>query len=374
MKKIILSLILSAPLAASAQITGDGYYRVKNNASERFITITDDIVGEVNMSSTTADLSNITTWRGFDYVKSNPASVIYIEAVGNKYNLKGQGTSIYDISGGRVYIDIKSKNKDNNNPYYFSITYSGAELRLYDNSTKKDKGGVDQTGDVKYSYWNILPITDDDYNYLGLQPTVKAGDDWYGTIYASYPFKVASEGVTLYYVDGVKDGEFQLKEITSEVKPASTPMVFKCSSDDPANNKIIPVADITTAPTDNLMGGTLFASSIRKHIKRVEFDATTMRVLGKNSDGDLIFTTAKPEQLTDNSYIPMNTAWLNVPSGLTGDFKLVSRDNFTGIRNIDAQKSNTDNAIYTLTGVRQNNKNSLRKGIYISNGKKIVIR
>lgn len=374
MKKIILSLILSAPLAASAQITGDGYYRVKNNASERFITITDDIVGEVNMSSTTADLSNITTWRGFDYVKSNPASVIYIEAVGNKYNLKGQGTSIYDISGGRVYIDIKSKNKDNNNPYYFSITYSGAEFRLYDNSTKKDKGGVDQTGDVKYSYWNILPITDDDYNYLGLQPTVKAGDDWYGTIYASYPFKVASEGVTLYYVDGVKDGEFQLKEITSEVKPASTPMVFKCSSDDPSMNKIIPVADITTAPTDNLMGGTLFASSIRKHIKRVEFDATTMRVLDSNSDGDLIFTTAKPEQLTDESYIPMNTAWLNVPSGLTGDFKLVSRDNFTGIRNIDAKKDNTNNAIYTLTGVRQNNKNSLRKGIYISNGKKIVIR
>ena len=374
MKKIILSLILSAPLAASAQITGDGYYRVKNNASERFITITDDIVGEVNMSSTTADLSNITTWRGFDYVKSNPASVIYIEAVGKKFNLKGQGTSIYDISGGRVYIDIKSKNKDNTNPYYFSITYSGAEFRLYDNSTKKDKGGVDQTGDVKYSYWNILPITDDDYNYLGLQPTVKAGDDWYGTIYASYPFKVASEGVTLYYVDGVKDGEFQLKEITSEVKPASTPMVFKCSSYDPSDNRIIPVADLTTAPTDNLMGGTLFASSIRKHIKRVEFDATTMRVLDSNSNGDLIFTTAKPEQLTDESYIPMNTAWLNVPSGLSGDFKLVSRDDFTGIRNIDAPKERTDNAIYTLTGVRQNNTNSLRKGIYISNGKKIVIR
>ena len=374
MKKIILSLILSAPLAASAQITGDGYYRVKNNASERYITITDDIVGEVNMSSTTADLSNITTWRGFDYVKSNPASVIYIEAVGNKYNLKGQGTSIYDISGGKVYINIKSKNKDDNNPYYFSITYSGAEIRLYDNSTKKDKGGVDQTGDVKYSYWNILPITDDDYNYLGLQPTVKAGDDWYGTIYASYPFKVASEGVTLYYVDGVKDGEFQLKEITSEVKPASTPMVFKCSSDDPSMNKVIPVADITTAPTDNLLGGTLFASSIRKHIKRVEFDSTTMRVLGTNSKGELIFTTATAEQLTDESYIPMNTAWLNVPSGLSGDFKLVSRSDYTGIRNIDAKKDNTNNAIYTLTGVRQNNTNSLRKGIYISNGKKIVIR
>ena len=139
-------------------------------------------------------------------------------------------------------------------------------------------------------------------------------------------------------------------------------------------NKVIPVADITTAPTDNLLGGTLFASSIRKHIKHVEFDSTTMRVLGTNSDGDLIFTTATAEQLTDESYIPMNTAWLNVPSGLSGDFKLVSRSDYTGIRNIDAPKENTNNAIYTLTGVRQNNTNSLRKGIYISNGKKIVIR
>ena len=79
--------MIAAPLAATAQITGDGYYRIKNNKSERYITICDNIVGEVNMSSTKADLSNLVTWRGFDYVKSNPASIIYIEAAGSQYKI-----------------------------------------------------------------------------------------------------------------------------------------------------------------------------------------------------------------------------------------------------------------------------------------------
>ena len=373
MKKFILSLILTAPLAASAQLTGDGYYRIQNNASQRYITITDDIAGEVNMSSTKADLANITTWRGFDHVKSSPASIIYIEAAGSKYNLKGQGTSIYEISGNRVYIDIKSKNKDNNNPYYFPLTYQGTEFRLYDDAREADEGGVDQSGKTDYSYWKLLPINTGD-NYIGLQPTVKAGNDWYGTIYASYPFKLSSSGVTVYYVDGVKDGIFQLKEITSDVKPALTPMVFKCSSDDPANNKIIPVAETTSSPSDNYLGGTLFASSTRKHIERVEFDAAKMRVLGTDSEGNLVFTTAKTTDLTNSKYIPMNTGWLYVPTGLSGDFKLVSRDVFTGIRNIETEADKATKGTYTLSGVEVTDDSNLRPGIYIRNGKKVVIK
>ena len=374
MKKFIISLMLAAPLVANAQINGDGYYRIQNNKSERYLTITDDIVGEVNMSSTTADLTNITTWRGFDYVKSNPASVVYVEAVGSKYNLKAQGTSIYDISGGKVYINIKSRNSDNNNPYYFSVIYNGAEVRLYDDARKAEKGGVSTEGkSADYSYWNILPINTTD-NYIGLQPTVKVGNDWYGTIYASYPFKLSSSGITMYYVDGVKEGMFQLKEINDDIKPAMTPMVFKCSSDDPAKNMVIPVTDVTTTPSDNFLGGTLFACSTRKHIERVEFDATTMRVLGASSDGNLIFTTAKASDLTDESYIPMNTAWLYVPSGLTGDFKLVSREDYTGIRSIKTETETNTKGTYTLSGVQVSGDVNLRPGIYIKNGKKIVIK
>ena len=78
MKKLILAILSLITLPASAQISGDGYYRVQNNGTERYITITDDIIGQVDMSATTVDLINITTWRGFDNVKSNPGSIIYI--------------------------------------------------------------------------------------------------------------------------------------------------------------------------------------------------------------------------------------------------------------------------------------------------------
>jgi hypothetical protein len=101
-----------------------------------------------------------------------------------------------------------------------------------------------------------------------------------------------------------------------------------------------------------------------------------MRVLGKNEAGELAFVTATKADLYSSHYIPQNTCWLNVPNGLTGDFKLVSREEFTtGIRNINAEGTNGDaNApIYTLTGTRANTK-SLRPGIYIQNGKKKVIK
>lgn len=373
MKKFFLA-ILSAlfVISASAQLNGDGYYRVKNYASGRYITITDDIVGEVNMSSTTPDLGNITTWKGFDYVKSSAASVFYFEAVGSKYNIKGQGTSIYDIAQGRGYLTIKSASAENT--YVFQVSSSGVTLRLYDSATSRDKGYVATKGQSsEYTYWYILPVNSSD-NYLGLQPTVKIGDAYYGTFYASFPFKVASSGVSIYYVDGVKEGAFQLKEITDEVKPASTPIVFKCTSNDPAANQITPVATGGTAVTDNYLGGTLFASTKDDHEKYVKYDNSTMRVLGADGDGNLAFISATSDMLTEGKYIPMNTAWLYIPSGLTGNFKNVSRDDYTGIRTIENETTTADKGVYSLTGVRITNDNNLRPGIYIKNGKKVVIK
>ena len=152
MKRVIISALVSilTPTLATAQLSGNGFYRVQNNASHRYITINDDIIGQVNKSSTTADLSNIVTWRGFDYVKSNPASIIYIESVSGKYNLSAQGTSVYKIAGGRTYIDITDKG---GNTYEFSVSYSGAKIKLYDDSKSADKGGVRQLTDLD---WTIL--------------------------------------------------------------------------------------------------------------------------------------------------------------------------------------------------------------------------
>ena len=376
MKRVIISALVSilTPTLATAQLSGNGFYRVQNNASQRYITINDDIIGQVNTSSTTADLSNIVTWRGFDYVKSNPASIIYIESVSGKYNLSAQGTSVYKITGGRAYVDIKDQG---NGTYSFSVSYSGAQVYLYDDTKSSDKGGVRQSSSNQdYRYWKLLPINTSD-NYLGLQPTVQVGDDYYGTLYADYAFKRVSDGIKIYYINAEDEGRCRLKEITSEVIPAATPIIFKCSSNDPAQNMVMPVTDEAEKPTDNYLAGTYFASTTNKHKEFVEYDDATMHVLGVGADGQLSFVTAKSTDLVnDGQHIPMNTCWLRLFNNLTGEFTVLDESQYAGISTINTDKEigTSKQGTFSLSGVRINDSRQLKPGIYIQNGKKMVIK
>ena len=376
MKRVIISALVSilTPTLATAQLSGNGFYRVQNNASQRYITINDDIIGQVNTSSTTADLSNIVTWRGFDYVKSNPASIIYIESVSGKYNLSAQGTSVYKITGGRAYVDIKDQG---NGTYSFSVSYSGAQVYLYDDTKSSDKGGVRQSSSNQdYRYWKLLPINTSD-NYLGLQPTVQVGDSYYGTLYADYAFKRVSDGIKIYYINAEDEGRCRLKEITSEVIPAATPIIFKCSSNDPAQNMVMPVTDEAEKPTDNYLAGTYFASTTNKHKEFVEYDDATMHVLGVGADGQLSFVTAKSTDLVnDGQHIPMNTCWLRLFNNLTGEFTVLDESQYAGISTINTDKEigTSKQGTFSLSGVRINDSRQLKPGIYIQNGKKMVIK
>jgi hypothetical protein len=374
MKKILTAILALIAIPSLAQLNGDGYYRIQNNITERYVTITDDVVASISTPSD-IDANNLTTWKGFDNVKSNPGSIFLIEAVGEKYNISGQGVSVHKITGGKAYVSI-NKRAEGIYQLCASASQGGISVTkyLYDATSDDEYDYVRTDGNSAYQYWHIKPVDEAD-NYIGITPTIETNDGWYGTIYASFPFKLASSGMTAYYVDGVDTGQFQLKEITDEVKPAATPMIIKCSSNDAAQNKITPVISTTTAPSDNLLGGTYFASSLTKHIARVEYDSNKMRVLGKDTNGDLIFTKATEAYLTKKKYIPKNTVWLNVPAGLTGDFKLVDRESFTGISNIEmSRQKNAQKGTYTLTGVQVDDTKALRPGIYIKNRKKIIIK
>jgi hypothetical protein len=314
------------------------------------------------------------TWRGFDYVKSNPASIIYIESVSGKYNLSAQGTSVYKIAGGRAYVDIKDQG---NGTYSFSVSYSGAQVYLYDDTKSNDKGGVRQSSSNQdYRYWKLLPINTSD-NYLGLQPTVQVGDDYYGTLYADYAFKRVSDGIKIYYINAEDEGRCRLKEITSEVIPAATPIIFKCSSNDPAQNMVMPVTDEAEKPTDNYLAGTYFASTTNKHKEFVEYDDATMHVLGVGADGQLSFVTAKSTDLVnDGQHIPMNTCWLRLFNNLTGEFTVLDESQYAGISTINTDKEigTSKQGTFSLSGVRINDSRQLKPGIYIQNGKKMVIK
>ena len=104
MKKIILlfSCFLTICMASTfAQIAGDGYYRVYNRYTTRYIYVY-DATGSINVTKGTADMGAIQTRLNIETAYTDPASVIYIKCVdaeNEKYDLKAQGTSVHDIFG-----------------------------------------------------------------------------------------------------------------------------------------------------------------------------------------------------------------------------------------------------------------------------------
>lgn len=74
-------------------------------------------------------------------------------------------------------------------------------------------------------------------------------------------------------------------------------------------------------------------------------------------------------------YIPKNTAYLYNASALSGDYKLVSREDYTGIKDIETKaQSKVSKGTYTLSGIPVDSNKVLRPGVYIKDGKKVVIR
>ena len=113
---LFFSLLLGLP--ALSQYTGDGYYRVQNMKSERYIVMIDNKTKGFNMSTTSYDTDALMTIKKFKNVVSDAGSVVYIEKQeGNQYNLKAQGTDAHAVVGRYITLTPKEANT-------YSCTYS----------------------------------------------------------------------------------------------------------------------------------------------------------------------------------------------------------------------------------------------------------
>ena len=109
MKKSILILAsLLVCLSSFAQLNGDGYYRIRNLGSQRYVIVTDN-KGSVSISSTSADLGAIKLLKNFSNVVSDPGSIIYVNEVNGQYRFEAQGTDTHKIIG----YDLKLKKSSN---------------------------------------------------------------------------------------------------------------------------------------------------------------------------------------------------------------------------------------------------------------------
>lgn len=359
MKKIF-TLLLCTAAATTAFAQSNGFYRVQNDNKENYMVMVDNQSSGVS-SSGSVDLDAITMEKDLSKLYSHPGSVVYIKKVdGTKYDIESQGSSLSKLTGGALYPQLI---KQSDGTYLIYGSYGGFTMYLGASDSKLRSAGKNDR------YWNLLPI-DFKNNFIGITPDLKTDDgNYWGTFYASFAFKLHSDGMEAYYVDGVNNSNFTLKKITSSTIPATMPVIIKCASSDPAKNMIEPVESGGSEPSDNNLNGVYFDNGAAKHVNRKEYSSSTMRVLG-TSGGYLAFVKADSKYLTGGSYLPHNKCYLTVSSSAAST---LTETTTLGINSVEAEPE-VKEGTYTLTGQKIPDGVTPRPGIYIKNGKKVVIK
>ena len=353
MKKILLfPLFFLFPSFLLAQFVGNGFYRVKNRDTHRYLTIVDNRA-DVNIATTEPDLAAILPIKDFNKIVGNPASIIYIENVnGNDYILTAQNVNTYDLVG--EYLKLR---KMSDGSYYAYATAKGMTKYLCDEQSSYDEGWL-MTGSSMRN-WYIIPVNSYSDNYFGVVPEFEYNGKFYTTMYASFPYTSKDDEVEFFYVNKVVNNCAIIKELEfNTVVSPLTPIIIRCSSSNHENNKLDVISAEGTQLYDNLLDGVLFDNSNKKHFNRLKYNADTMRVLGKMKDGSIGFITA------DFEYLPANKAYLNVPEGSPAELRIITEDEY--MTKIDDLPSvlNNPKVYFDMSGRRVSN---INKGIYISN-------
>lgn len=396
MRKYLLATAVSLFLSteAFAQLDGNGYYRVKNTLSNRYVSILHD-KSNTEVMSGTAELGALRSFVSWDKVCSDPSTIVYFDQTGtgtvaNKpckfFNLCGQGTSTMDIINFSLGVMDMGSNK-----YRCFARESGTIFYLGDEDSYTDGVGyLTSNGNSSNSNWNILPVTSTEDYYFGVKPTVEAEGKYYATMFADFGFSPAASatGMKVYYVDKIWNGNVIIREIEGDV-PAATPVIFLCPSASPSGNRLDIAKNSATLPSENLLSGVYFCINTGEsyHKDWVSYDPKTMRLLGVCSDGRPGFVTKGESDFSKDypfqpkaSYmaIPANTAYLVVPEGSPEEMPLMTYEEYAaGIEGVTID-GNVASDITTLSGMTVRKKatstEGLRPGVYIWNKKKIVCK
>lgn len=305
-------------------------------------------------------------------------------------NRINQGQTYYLIAGslnkidkGKVYNPSDSANTSHNE-------YDGTlpKFDFVNNNTTDEYFGPELpvTGDA--AMWILEKV--DDTNYFGVKPSanMKGRDGkYYTTLYVDFPFKIVGD-VKAYTIEGVDAKNAQgyyfakVKELAQkgDTVPAQTAVVLECNSTNPVDNQLLPTGDEKPKTSNNRLCGTFFGGSINgltvKDGAGNDYNVTHDNIRAFNintadSRNPIGFYKVK----NNVTNIPGNKAFLVLTSteAQAKSFVLEFEDGgTTGIETIENSKNSTDDGVYyDLQGRRVENPT---RGIYIVNGKKVVIK
>lgn len=302
-----------------------------------------------------------------------------------------QGQTYYLMSGGLKKITVGNKAYDPANPTGTSHNeYDGAapKFDFVNNNTTDQWFGPElpATGDA--AMWILEKV--DDTNYFGVKPSTNMrGRDgkYYTTLYVDFPFQIKGD-VKAYTIEGVEaknaDGYYfaKVKKLAQQgdVVPAQTAVVLECNSTNPADNQLLPAGDEIPVTSNNRLCGTFFGSAINgltvKDGAGNDYNVTHDNIRAFNintadSRNPIGFYKVK----SNVTNIPGNKAFLvltNAEAQAKGFVLEFEDGGTTGIETIENSKHSAEDGVYyDLQGRRVENPT---RGVYIVNGKKVVIK
>ena len=208
-------------------------------------------------------------------------------------------------------------------------------------------------------------------------------------MYAGFPFKASSSNTKIYVVKKIDYdyGCAVIEEVTSV--SAQIPVLFRCSSATPSGNKLTLLAPGSEGSkgTTHLVGNYYCndvddnaSSAIYPHRNVTAYNENTMRMLGVDTDGKPAFVKGSADNLVvsvvdGKLYLPANKAYLKVNSSAPDVLKIMTEAEYeayvTGIEQITTSTTDGTKVIYDLQGRRVQ---APSKGLYIVNGKKMIIK
>ncbi|MBR3456335.1 MAG: hypothetical protein IKH26_13565 [Bacteroidaceae bacterium] len=248
----------------------------------------------------------------------------------------------------------------------YSVAQDGDNLSLI---------AVEGDEPTEYNVWKLKEVDNVNEKYaVNIAQKVQSTEEdityYYSTLNTDFAFQIPEDGdiVGVYTVPTVHNGIAHPSKIGGPglVIPANTPVIIESLSTGTDNNQLYVVTSTDdTSFDDNLLIGTLFAEPVEANGR----SRANIRVFNISSKGVVGFYKYTGEMLVANkAYLDLSTVTETLVNTYTISFEEMGP---TAIGNIDFEQSNGSDEIYDIQG-RKVNKPT--KGLYIINGKKVLVR
>lgn len=226
--------------------------------------------------------------------------------------------------------------------------------------------------------WIIEPVGENSNNYFGVTTADKMkgkNNKYFTTLYTDFPMKII-DNINAYVVESVgtigeEKGYAKCTKIASqgEIIPAQTPIILELETTQSNANRLLPIASSNTIATNNILKAIFFDEAKTT----VETNGKTIRVFNINPN------TSVRNPLGFYRYrgttVKGNKAFLLVDANTSGakldGYDMENEETTAGIEEVATPKTNNEAVYYDLLGRRVEKPS---RGIYIVNGKKVIIK